>query len=216
MVRRYFLTMALALAASVAVGGCASGGGREATAEGPPPAPGATLALIPAFPGTEETETTVIVVRHAEKATGQGDDPHLSDFGEARARALARALEDAGVTAVITTQFVRTGETAAPTARAAGVAPEVVPVRWDSVPSNAAAVAQAAERHRGEVVLVVGHSNTVADIVAALGGEKPGEICESEYDRMEIVTIEVTGTVRLIESRYGAPTPLNAGCASMK
>ena len=132
MVRRYFLGIVLAAAASLAGVACGTGGPRGATANGgPPPAPGVTLAEIPAFPGTEETATTVIVVRHAEKATGQGDDPHLSEAGEARARALARALENAGVTSVITTQFVRTAETAAPTARAAGVAPEVVPVKWE-------------------------------------------------------------------------------------
>jgi broad specificity phosphatase PhoE len=158
----------------------------------------------------------VIVVRHAEKAPGEGDDPHLSDSGEARACALAHALEDAGVTAVITTQFVRTGETAAPTARAAGVAPEVVPVKWDSVAQNAAAIAASVRRHPGGVVLVVGHSNTVPAIVAALGAEKPDEICDSEYDRMEIVSVEASGYVTLIESRYGVPTPVEAGCASMR
>lgn len=215
MVRRNFLAMMLAAAVSVAGSGCASGNARAATG-GPHAAPGDTLAMVSADPGTRDAGTTVIVVRHAEKAAGQGDDPHLSGAGEARARALGRALENAGVTAVITTQFVRTAETAAPTARASSVAPEVVPVQWDSVPSNAAAVAHAAERHRGEVVLVVGHSNTVPDIVAALGGEKPAKICESEYDRMEIVTIEPRGTVHVIAARYGAPTPAGTDCASMR
>ena len=176
-----------------------------------------TLDLIPAFPGRgPQSTTTVIVVRHAEKAVGQGDDPHLSDAGEARAEALARSLEDAGVTAVITTQWVRTAETAEPTAREAGASPEVVPVVWNSIPRNAADVAAAVRRHPGEVVLVVGHSNTVPDIVAALGVERPAEICDSEYDRMEIVSMEADGNARLIESRYGAPTIVEAGCASMR
>lgn len=171
----------------------------------------------PASQGAEgRASTTVIVVRHAEKEPGEGDDPHLSDGGEARACALAHALEDADVTAVITTQFVRTGETAAPTARAAGVAPEVVPVKWDSVSRNASAIAASVRRHKGGVVLVVGHSNTVPAIVAALGAEVPEAICDSEYDRMEIVSVESSGRARLIESRYGAPTPVEAGCASMR
>jgi hypothetical protein len=91
-----------------------------------------------------------------------------------------------------------------------------VPVQWDSQPGNAAAVDRAAERHRGEVVLVVGHSSTVPDIVAALGGEEPGDISESEYDRMEIMTIEVSGTDHVIEARCGAPVPERTGCASMR
>jgi broad specificity phosphatase PhoE len=175
------------------------------------------MAEIPAIPvSADSVTTTVIVVRHAEKAMGQGDDPHLSEAGEARARALARSLADAGVTAVITTQFVRTAETAAPTAREAGVTAAVVPVKWDSVSSNAAGIAAAVRGHRGGVVLVVGHSNTVPDIVAALGADRPVEICDSEYDRMEIVTMEAGGSARLIETRYGAPTPVGEGCASMK
>lgn len=160
--------------------------------------------------------TTVIVVRHAEKAVGQGDDPHLSEAGEARANALAHALAGAGVTAVITTQFVRTGETAAPTSAAAGLKPEVVLVEWDSVARHAAAVAAMAMRHRGGVVLVVGHSNTVPNIVAALGAPMPDAICDSEYDRMEIVSVASGGDARVIESRYGAVAPADKGCGSMK
>jgi phosphohistidine phosphatase SixA len=167
------------------------------------------------LPRFDRSFTIAIVVRHAEKAATGGSDPHLSEAGQTRARALARALQGARVTAVITTQFVRTAETAAPTARAAGVTSEAVPVQWDSVPGNAAEIAAAVRRHRGGVVLVVGHSNTVPDIVAALGAPKPSEICESEYDRLEIVAVPISGPSRLIESRYGAPTPVEAGCASM-
>ena len=93
---------------------------------------------------------------------------------------------------------------------------EVVPVVWDSIARHAAAVAAAVRRHPGDVVLVVGHSNTVPDIVAALGIDRPAEICDSEYDRMEIVSMEADGDAQLIEARYGAPTPERAGCASMR
>jgi broad specificity phosphatase PhoE len=176
-----------------------------------------TLTEIPAFPGRgSRSTTTVIVVRHAEKATGQGDDPHISDAGERRAEALARSLENAGISAVITTQWKRTAETALPTVRESGATVEVVPVVWDSIPGHAAAVAEAVRRHPGEVVLVVGHSNTVPDIVAALGIEPPAEICDSEYDRMEIVSVEAGGNAQSIEARYGTPTPERTGCASMR
>lgn len=160
--------------------------------------------------------TTVVVVRHAEKAALQGDDQPLSEAGRARAEALARALEDAGVSAIITTQFVRTGETAAPTARVAGVKPEIIPVDWDSVPAHAAAVAAAVRRHAGGVVLVVGHSNTVPAIVAALGGEQPDQICDSEYDRLEVVSISPVEGAKVIAARYGAATPVGDGCRSMR
>ena len=174
---------------------------------------GGAVAQAPATAGA--APTTVIVVRHAEKAAGQGDDSHLSDAGEARAKALARSLEGAGVTAIITTQFVRTGETAAPTAEVAGVKPEIVPVEWDSLSQHAAAVTAAALRHSGGVVLVVGHSNTVPGIVAALGAAMPDAVCDSEYDRMEIVSISSLGKASVIETRYGTPAPPGEGCGSM-
>ncbi len=217
------------LAVSLAAGACVSGGpsagqragdagaAQRTAAEAPRVDSTAALDLIPAFPGRgPQSTTTVIVVRHAEKATGQGDDPHLSDAGDARARSLARALEGAVVRAVITTQWVRTAETALPTAREAGVTPEVVPVVWDSISRHAAAIAAAVRRHPGEVVLVVGHRNTVPDSVAARGAARPAEICDSEYDRMEIVSIDANGDARLIESRYGAASPIDAGCATMR
>jgi len=210
---------AYVLATLLTLTACATGSPARSSSSMPSSAPTAPTAAsrgAASTPGAVAAPTTVIVVRHAEKATGQGDDPHLSEAGSARAGALARALGAAGVTAVITTQFVRTAETALPTARAAGVVPEVVAVKWDSIPSNATDIAAAVRRHAGGVVLVVGHSNTVPDIVAALGAERPGEICDVEYDRMEIVSLPQGGGARLIESRYGAPTPAEAGCASMR
>lgn len=194
--RRHFVGALLLAGVSVA-------GGGSAIAQAPVGSAGAA-------------PTTVIVVRHAEKAAGQGDDPHLSDAGEVRAKALARSLEGAGVTAIITTQFVRTGETAAPMAEVAGVKPEIVPVEWDSLSQHAAAVTAAAMRHSGGVVLVVGHSNTVPGIVAALGAAMPDAVCDSEYDRMEIVSVSPVGKAGVIEARYGTPAPSGKGCGSMK
>src|SRR5690242_13430172 len=71
-------------------------------------------------------QTTVILVRHAEKAAEPANDPPLTSEGEARARDLWLAVKEAGVTAVITTQFARTRATAQPTASALSITPEVV------------------------------------------------------------------------------------------
>jgi phosphohistidine phosphatase SixA len=61
--------------------------------------------------------TTVIIVRHAEKATDDARDPSLSPAGQHRAQALASALGDAGVTALYATQYKRTRATAEPLAQ---------------------------------------------------------------------------------------------------
>src|SRR5262249_40302244 len=69
----------------------------------------------------------IFFVRHAEKA-GTGDqDPDLSLEGQKRADALARILKNSQITSVFVTEFKRTQETAAPTARAAHVSPTLVP-----------------------------------------------------------------------------------------
>jgi len=47
---------------------------------------------------TAAAQSTIFIVRHAEK-TG-GDDPELSEAGRARAESLATVLKDAGITAI--------------------------------------------------------------------------------------------------------------------
>lgn len=149
--------------------------------------------------------TTVILVRHAEKAAVPGADPPLSPEGEARALALRDALRDAGVTAVLVTHYRRTGDTALPFARARGVTPQTVPVGED-VKRHAREVAEAVERHAGETVLVVGHSNTLPPIIAALGGPRVPEIADDEYDNLYILQKPDDGPARLIRARFGAPS----------
>src|SRR5207248_3230286 len=86
------------------------------------------LLLLAAFPlaAQQRAATTVILVRHAEKAAVPADDPGLTDAGQARAQALMAIARDAGVDAIITTQFKRTKETARPAAEALHVTPDVV------------------------------------------------------------------------------------------
>src|SRR5258707_1720645 len=71
-------------------------------------------------------QPVVVIVRHAEKAANGGNDPDLSSAGRARADALARILKDSSITAIFTSEFKRTQETAAPTATSIHVTPTVV------------------------------------------------------------------------------------------
>lgn len=160
--------------------------------------------------------STVIIVRHAERATAPASDPVLTADGSARAEALAAALADAGVSAIITTHLQRTQLTAKPLADAAGLGFTVVrpgspmQAHFDSV---AAAVRRQAE---GSVVLVVGHSNTVPGIIAALGGPRMPDLCDSQYSSLFILNFPATGAPRLIRSSYGAPDgPPTEDCARM-
>ena len=150
--------------------------------------------------------TLVLLVRHAEKGADPPGDPSLSTAGEGRARALAAALRDAGVTAVITSQFRRTRETAQPVATARGVTPEVVAVGREGISDHVKAVASAVRRHPGEVVLVVGHSNTIPSIVAELGGPRLPDLCDSSYGHLFVLRLGEEGA-RLVRTRYGAADP---------
>src|SRR4051794_9122789 len=103
--------------------------------------------------------STVILVRHAEKASATEADPVLSEAGAQRARDLAAALADAHVSAVITTQFQRTKLTAAPLLGVGSPAAIVVPTAPTADAHIANVVAAIKGRPAGDVVLVVGHSN---------------------------------------------------------
>ena len=158
--------------------------------------------------------TVVILVRHAEKAAQPAADPPLTDAGLARAKALAAVAKDAGVNAIITTQYVRTKATAEPTATALNVTPDVV--NAGPLPAHAKAVADQVLKHPGGTVLVVGHSNTIPAIVGALGAPQPKDLCDSEYDQLFVVVLGDAGPPRLIRSKYGAANADDQACVGMQ
>ena len=152
---------------------------------------------------TADAPLTVIVVRHAEKASDDPQDPRLSDAGRARADALAVRLKDAPLVAVYATEFRRTQQTARPTADAHGMP---VGAYFARGPARESA-AQWKQTHRAGTVLVVGHSNTVPDLVAALCGCTVQPMDDSEYDRLSIVRVDATGRATLEVERYGVTAP---------
>jgi len=160
-------------------------------------------------------DTLVVVVRHAEKA-GPTGDVALSPAGEERARALVAVTRDAGVSAVITTQFQRTRQTGSPVAQALGITPVVVAATADVREHARQIAALVREKYGGRSVLVVGHSNTVPAIIAALGGPAMRDLCDSEYDRLFILTLSDAAPPRLVQSRYGAPSPADSACAALR
>src|SRR6476619_7042657 len=158
--------------------------------------------------------TVVLLVRHAEKASQPAQNPPLTEAGATRAQALAAVARDAGVTAIITTQFERTRKTAEPTAAALHITPEVIEA--GPAAQHAKAVADQVLKHAGGTVLVVGHSNTIPAIVGALGAPRPRDLCDSEYDQLFVVILGDAGPPRVIRSRYGAPNVEDASCPAMQ
>ncbi|MBW7932779.1 MAG: histidine phosphatase family protein [Gemmatimonadaceae bacterium] len=156
----------------------------------------------------------VFIVRHAEKASETDPDPSLSEAGKARAAALAVALRDAAITDVLVTPRKRTLETAADVISARQLTAHVVGFGANTT-AHAAAVADAVRAAKGNAVLVVGHSNTVTMIIAALGGPKLPELCDPQYAGLYIVHLPAQGAPTLVRAQYGAADPPNAAtCAA--
>lgn len=145
----------------------------------------------------------VLLVRHAEKAAEPHDDPPLTTAGRERAKALAAALGEAGVTAIVTSDRLRTRETAAPIARRQEIQPVEIGRPEGTLEGHIAAVVSEVRRHPGGVVLVVGHGDTLPAIIAALGGPRVGAIDDDQFDNLFVLTGGPQG-VRLVRTRYGA------------
>ncbi len=153
--------------------------------------------------------STVILVRHAEK-TGPSGDVDLSEPGKLRAAALAAALQRYGLSAILVTQYRRTQQTATPTAESQHRTPVVVQAGSD-VSAHATAVAALLRQYAsGSAALVVGHSNTLGPIIAALGGPKVPDLCDGEYSTMWILELPGGSAPRLLRVHYGPPDPPNA------
>jgi len=147
--------------------------------------------------GQAIAQQTVFLVRHAERADGgagvattsmtKGADPELSEAGRARAESLAAMLKDAKLTAIIATEYKRTQQTAAPLAKALGVAVTIIKA---NEPAEVIKTVKAAAGN----VLIVGHSNTMPDIMKALGDAAPAAIADNEYDNLFVLTVGTTTT----------------------
>jgi broad specificity phosphatase PhoE len=154
--------------------------------------------------------STVILVRHAEKAATPANDPGLTPAGVQRAADLAAALSDARVSAVITTQLERAKATAKPLADAAKVTPVIVPASSDMAAHVNAVVAEVATHKPGDVVLVVGHSNTIPAIIAALGGPRMPDLCDAQYSGLFLLQLRANGPPSFVRGKYGAADPADS------
>jgi phosphohistidine phosphatase SixA len=144
------------------------------------------LLLIGAAPAA--AQRTVFLVRHAERADASASpptmaaDPELSAAGRERAASLAAALKDAKITTICATEFKRTQQTAAPLAKALGLTTTIVSA------DHTAELIKRVKSSKGNI-LVVGHSNTVPDVVKGLGIGLPVTIEDNAFDNLFVVTL---------------------------
>ena len=152
-----------------------------------------------------QATTTVIFIRHAEKDLTQLDNPGLSDQGRVRVAELTRQLIDAdvvaGIDAIYSTSYRRNTETVQPLAKILNLE-----INYYNPTENEEVLENILDNHKGKIILVVAHSNTVPILIADLGASKNvPPIAEHEYDNIYIVSIPWFGKTKTIRLRYGMP-----------
>ncbi len=152
------------------------------------------VTALPAF-----SQVTVIFSRHAEKLATPPTDPPLSAAGERRAKLLASMLADSGVDEIIVTEYKRTQQTAAPLAARVHLKPTVIPA------ADTDGLVKAIRARKSGVVVIVGHSNTLPALIAALGGPAV-KIADNEYDNLFVLTVGAAQS-SLLRMHYGSAIP---------
>jgi phosphohistidine phosphatase SixA len=162
------------------------------------------------FAQDEFKPKTVYLVRHAEKEDEPKQDPPLRKEGVARSQELARVLGAAGIKAIYASQFARTKTTAEPLANKLGLT--VTSISLKSNPANPRLIAEESTaevvnkilERPGESVLLVGHSNSVPDVIKMLGGDDVPTIDDRKFDDLFIVTVYAKGKAKVAHLKYGA------------
>jgi 2,3-bisphosphoglycerate-dependent phosphoglycerate mutase len=159
--------------------------------------------LVIAWYFENQATSTLIVVRHAEKAAQPADDPPLSRDGQLRAYLLADVLSDvdvvAGVDAIFVTHTRRSEETARPLANRLKL-----PLNYYE-PQDYVGLQKAIDKsYKGKIVLVIAHSNTIPGLVAEFSGSKKIKpIGENQYYDMFILSRPWFGKVKTLALKYG-------------
>jgi phosphohistidine phosphatase SixA len=149
-------------------------------------------------------QNAIFLVRHAEKATESNEaSVPLSAAGRARAERLATVLANAGVTEIYATATDRTRQTAEPLARARkleihGYAPRDA----EGKPAPGIVIDRIKKDAPAGRVLVVGHSNTVPEILAALGHAEKVEIPSSQFDDLFLVVPKEGAAPTVLRLKY--------------
>ena len=145
--------------------------------------------------------TTVILIRHAERQNpgSTKPDPRLNAAGKARAKKLIHVIGPSGVKAIYHSHFARSRETARPLATHL----ELSPIVMDEPPQIKSDILS---HHGGQTVLVVGHSDTIPDLINRLGAGSVPAIDDNEFDNLFIVKVFGQQSASVTRLKYGNPS----------
>jgi phosphohistidine phosphatase SixA len=165
-----------------------------------------TLLLVVSLGLNSACTNYYYIVRHAEKGDGSPNDPNLSDAGRRRALVLCDSLRNKNISKIFVSQYVRTQQTAQPTAGLLGT----TPTPYDAH-ANVSVLADQMKASGDVNLLVVGHSDTVPALILNLTGENIGNIPDDDYDNFFVIkrvrnNNNVTFTL-VRRGTYGAASP---------
>ncbi len=150
----------------------------------------------------QNSATTLILVRHAEKVKDGSNDPILTPDGEARANELMYILKHVELNAIYSTPYKRTQQTVLPTARDKNL--EIQNYK----PGDRDFLKKVLNSHSGKTVLIVGHSNTIPMLANELAGQKDyKDLNDATYDNLFFAQVHSSGQTKIIRMRFGAHTP---------
>ena len=152
------------------------------------------FALLLSLLGLPAWSQTIYLVRHAEKID-ESRDPALSLQGQKRAINLALHLRDAEIKKIYVSEFQRTQKTAEVLAAQIKVTAQIFPAK--EVEKLAAIL-----KSETENVLVVAHSNTLPDILKALGVANVTSVADNEYDRLVLLQMKKDAAPSMQVLRY--------------
>lgn len=156
----------------------------------------------------QQSATTIVLVRHAEKASN-APDALLSSQGQQRAECLAHTLKDAGIKRIYVSDVKRTQQTAEPLAKALGIKPVVVPAKDPNT------LVKDVFYGAGGNALVVGHSDTLPFVIQRVQAGTIPPIGENEYDGLYVLTVLEGSSTPVLKLRYCAASPASAAPANM-
>jgi len=152
-----------------------------------------------------QATTTIIFFRHAEQTSHDEVDPPLSEAGQRRVAELTRQLVDAdvvaGIDAIYSTPYIRSLETVRPLADQLDL-----PINSYAADDTEEILDTILKNHKGKIILVIGHSNTLPVLIANLGASKKvPAIAQNEFDNIYVISIPWFGKTKTIRLRIGEP-----------
>ena len=163
------------------------------------------IVVVLGWGGFADAQQAIFLVRHGETVAPKGTDLRpLSESGKRRAVLLATLLKDAGISAIFTSNLERTVNTAEPLAQSLRIESKALAQLNTQFKQNEldAFVALLRSAHRRDIVLVVGHSNSVPALLKALGHPAEIKIPETEFDNLFVLIPKSEGPPLLLRLRY--------------